>query len=50
MQEYQLECLRDELRKLGNIESESRRKDEVIAILRRELVEYKKAMQVHDAR
>jgi len=32
------------------VEAESRRKDEVIAVLRRELTEYKKAMQTHDAR
>ena len=49
-QEYQLDCIKDELKQLLVFESESKRKDEVIATLRKEIVEYKKCTQSRDVR
>ena len=48
LQEYQLECARDELQKLAVAEQEGKRKDEVISALRREIAEYKKCTQSGD--
>jgi len=50
MQEYQLECSRDQLQQLSVCESESKRKDQVILALRKEIAEYKKCTQSRDVR
>lgn len=50
IKEYQLESARDELQKLSICESESKRKDEVISALRKEIAEYKKCTQSRDIR
>ena len=41
-QEYELQCLNDQLRKLAVLEAENSRKDDVITELRRENTAYKK--------
>ena len=50
IKEYQLESARDELQKFSICESESKRKDEVISALRKEIAEYKKCTQSRDIR
>lgn len=49
-QEYQLECYKDDLQRLSVYESESKRKDQVILALRKDIAEYKKCTQSRDSR
>ena len=49
-QDYQLECIQDELSRLSFFESENKRKDVVISTLRKEIAEYKKCTQSRDIR
>ena len=50
LQDYQVQCLTDRVCRLALFESESQRKDAVIAELRKELAAYKKNPKAKDLR
>ena len=50
MQDYQLQCLNDSIHSLAVYETESKRKDKVIADLRKEVAAYQKNSREKDLR
>ena len=50
LQDYQVQCLTDRVCRLALFESESQRKDAIIAELRKELAAYKKNPMAKDLR
>ena len=50
LQDYQVQCLTDRVCRLALFESESQRKDAIIAELRKELAAYKKNPMAKDQR